>query len=93
MKFFTELSSLSAGAGKSTIINNLFNYSVSETFKMSDASICTSKELKYYHGDFTTSWEVNKKINIIDTVGESNGRTMITIVWFALKAKKQRCVT
>ena len=55
------------GCGKSTIINQLFNRTVSATAATAGS---VTQELKFFHGDLITSEEGSKQITIIDTIGK-----------------------
>ena len=55
------------GCGKSTIINQLFNRTVSATAATAGP---VTQELKFFHGDLITSEEGSKQITIIDTIGK-----------------------
>ena len=55
------------GCGKSTIINQLFNRTVSATAATAGP---VTQELEFFHGDLITSEEGSKQITIIDTIGK-----------------------
>ena len=55
------------GCGKSTIINQLFNRTLSATAATARP---VTQELEFFHGDLITSKEDSKQITIIDTIGK-----------------------
>ena len=54
------------GCGKSTIINQLFNRTVSATAATAGP---VTQELEFFHGDLITNEEGSKQITVIDTIG------------------------
>ena len=56
------------GAGKSTLINNLFNLTVSETAGSSES---VTREVKFYQGSFNIARQM-RSVNVIDTLGRSD---------------------
>ena len=70
------------GAGKSTLINNLFNLTVSETAGSSES---VTREVKFYQGSFNIQRQI-RSVNIIDTLGRSNIAHITLSICVSLRA-------